>query len=289
MFKIILAVPVAVVFTIIVFCLKRPVSQFEAEGLNSISQDSRSSSSLATILERECGRNKEPARQISEHIISVLEYSAEQVNVDDNACGEEPESGAVTHDQMTEVNKGRAIANWLVNSLLVVILIGTVAVHVHFAITPAGTRANKGKSVSSKLQDLWVKVWQPRNLPRDLSTPSSRLVGHWIGVPYGGRLFYPPIDRSLDYGTFTWIPMWDGVVKFNVLSESRSGNYLTTREFLESDFSMESLNVEYCISKDGQSMTREITTESGSRCLFKYRYVDNLSHPTKYNHSFIFL
>ena len=148
-------------------------------------------------------------------------------------------------------------AKWVAVGILAVGLIGIVVVCV--SDTPTATRANKIDFVSLQQQ-------------RDLSTPSSRLVGHWEG---DGTLYYRPIDRSLGYGTYTWgnVP-----VQFKVLSESRSGTYLRTREFLKLDSGAHCANVEYCIPKDGQSMTKEIVFNDGSQGLFKYSYVDDSTH-----------
>jgi len=155
-------------------------------------------------------------------------------------------------------------ATWVALALLAVFFIAIIIVH--FSNTPASTWANK-IDYASLLQK------------RDLSTPSSRLVGHWVGVPNGGTLYYRPIDHFMGYGTFTWSIQSDVSGKLKVLSESRSGKYLKTREFIilegESDYAI----AEYCIPKDGQSMTKEIILENGNRALFEYRYVDGMTHP----------
>ncbi|MFX0204204.1 MAG: hypothetical protein ACFFCW_49535, partial [Candidatus Hodarchaeota archaeon] len=155
--------------------------------------------------------------------------------------------------------------NWLAGVLFAFFLIPVGSVIL--SKIPAPTRANKNGSVFAERK-------------RNLSTPSGRLWGHWVGVPNGGSLYYPPINHSLGYGTYTWELKSNIVVQFKVLSESRSGIQLNTREFFQLDNGRCCANVEYCISKDGQSMTREILFEDGSRALFEYRYVDGRISPS---------
>jgi len=153
-------------------------------------------------------------------------------------------------------------AKWFIFVLFIIILIAIIAAR--FSNTPADIRADSNPLYG---------------LQRDISTPSSRLIGHWIGVPDADRLFYQPIDHPLDYGTFTWILNSNIVAKFKILSESHSGQYLKTREFLLLDNCMDHATVEYYIPKDGLSMTKEMFYEDGTSRLFEYRYVDSRTHP----------
>lgn len=161
---------------------------------------------------------------------------------------------------MSTMNKEPA--KWFVLVLLFIILIAIIATRLFH--TPAVGRADNTRTYEQQ---------------RDLSTPSSRLVGHWIGVPEGDKLYYQPIDHSFEYGIFTWILKSNIVAKFKILSESRSGEHLKTREYFLLDNCMERAIVEYCIPKDGISMSKEIFYEDGTRELFEYRYVDDSTHP----------
>jgi len=104
-----------------------------------------------------------------------------------------------------------------------------------------------------------------------LSTPSSRLVGHWRSDndAFWTDVHYGPTD-SVGMGTCYAV---DGRVlfKFQILSEDRWGIRLVAREFLNR---VALYDVEYCVSKDGRSMTKEYIFESGSRVLSEYRRVD---------------
>ena len=114
---------------------------------------------------------------------------------------------------MSTMNK--KTAKWFMFALFIIILIAIIAAR--FSNSPAATKADSNHIYGQ---------------PRDLSTPSSRLIGHWVGMPDADRLYYQPIDHSLDYGTFTWILKSNIVAKYKILSESRSGKYLKTRELL---------------------------------------------------------
>jgi hypothetical protein len=155
-------------------------------------------------------------------------------------------------------------AKWFMFALLIIILIAIIAAR--FSNTPAITKADSNP------------VYEQQ---RDLSTPSSRLIGHWVGVggPDTDRLYYQPIGHSLDYGTFTWILKSSIVAKFKILSESRSGNYLKTREFFLLDNCMDGATAEYCISKDGLSMSKDMFYEDGKYDYFEYYYVDSRTQP----------
>ena len=179
------------------------------------------------------------------------------------ACREEEICDAVTHGQPTETDEEHL--KWFVVAFLVLILIAIIAVR--FSNTPAATRGDSNPIYGQQ---------------RDLSTPSSRLVGHWVEVPDGCTLYYSPIDRSLDVGTYYWwTPVYRSrsAVKFKILSESRSrwGKQLTTRESIPLIDTI--LTVEYCIPKNGQSMTKEILFEDGRRVYQVYRYVDSKTIP----------
>jgi hypothetical protein len=117
----------------------------------------------------------------------------------------------------------------------------------------------------------------PFQQQRDLSKPSSRLVGNWRCVTDGHKLHFCQPQNSqnsvFDYGgIFFWN---NNVGSFTILIESYSEDQLTTREsfFLGKDFV--STRVKYDLPKDGQSMNRKILFENGSQLMFDYFYVDN--------------
>jgi hypothetical protein len=151
---------------------------------------------------------------------------------------------------------------WFVIVLLFIILIAIITTRLLH--TPAVGRADN------------TRIYEQQ---RDLSTPSSRLVGHWIGVPEGDKLYYQLIDHSFEYGIFTWILKSNIVAKYKIISESPSGEQLKTREFFLLDNCMERATVEYFVSKDGLSMTKKMFYEDGTHELFNYRYVDGSTHP----------
>lgn len=80
---------------------------------------------------------------------------------------------------MSTMDKGTA--KWFVFALFIIILIAIFASR--FSNTPKVTRADNNHIYGKQ---------------RDLSTPSSRLIGHWVGVPDADRLYYQPIKHSLD-------------------------------------------------------------------------------------------
>jgi hypothetical protein len=117
---------------------------------------------------------------------------------------------------------------------------------------------------------------------RDLSSPSSRLVGHWENVDNNGEIYYTAIDPDLKIGTFR-LAIAGGPpgrsVYFRVISEELSGNTVIIRDFrdfseLEAktglDFSRSDIVCR--ISKDGQSMTQEYILSHRHRMFSVYRY-----------------
>ena len=105
---------------------------------------------------------------------------------------------------------------------------------------------------------------------RDLSTPSDRLIGHWSS---GADLYYSSIDPQLKIGSGIISNSNNDIpFKFKVLWEESSGTNIKTREFFSGG---EFYNVECCISKDGQSMTKEYIDKDGIRNLLVCHYIDN--------------
>lgn len=79
---------------------------------------------------------------------------------------------------MSKMNK--ETAKWFLFPLFIIILITIIASR--FSNTPAVTRANSNP------------IYEQR---RDLSTPSSRLIGHGVGVTEADRLYYQPIASQV--------------------------------------------------------------------------------------------
>lgn len=225
--------------------------------------------------------------QLEEEIVvqaeAVLENSVEekqgvateQIGAVKIACNEEIGGDAVALGHTTGTDKEQA--KWLVLALLAVIFI--VIIIVRFSNTPATTRANKIHFV-------------PLQKQRDLSTPSSRLVGHWENVDNNACLYFSPIDPDLKIGTYRNGGKSHGrfgpPFRFKVLFEDPSGTQLVIRPYGQNEV-LRNLSVEikvrlwmsdvtYTLPKHGQSMTQEYTF-SGSPTFGVYRYIDNKTGP----------
>ena len=113
---------------------------------------------------------------------------------------------------------------------------------------------------------------------RDLSTPSSRLVGHWRNIGGGADIYYGPIDFRSQAGTFT-ISTPDGQFSrgFKILFEEHSGNKLTVKEYLQYSNRSGTVVAEYFLSEDGRSMVKEYLLNEGP--FLTYRYVDDKTVP----------
>lgn len=160
---------------------------------------------------------------------------------------------------------------WFVLALLIVILTAILAVR--FSNIPAAARADSDPIYRQQ---------------RDLSTPSSRLVGHWISESGSHQLYYTLSDPSLKIGTFKLHncnenpsqPMW-----YKILYEDPAEDKLVIRQFrnlarLEATTGLDlsESDVLCTISKDGLLMSKEYTF-LGNRSLTVYRYVDNNTTP----------
>jgi len=126
---------------------------------------------------------------------------------------------------------------------------------------------------------------------RDLSTPSSRLVGHWQSVDNDGEVFYRPIHPDLRIATYRFRNKPYGNAgppnRFKILSEEPSGTQLVIRPYGENESlrALREIGMEcwmsdktYTIPKHGQSMTQEGTL-MGDPILSVYRYVDDKTSP----------
>jgi hypothetical protein len=139
-----------------------------------------------------------------------------------------------------------------------------------------------------------VATWSADSIPdsfqkRDMSTPSSRLVGHWISENGSHELYYNLIDHSLKIGTYildNYNTKPSSPIKLKILSEESNGTQLIMRTFPDTtkleavtglDFTKS--DIECCIPKDGQSMSQEYTF-LGERHLNIYHYVDGRVDPS---------
>jgi len=260
-------------------------SRFEAEGAASMSQGSKESPSLAALLKRECTEEGGAVRQTVEQT-ELLRYSedsepsaGEQINAMKNTRNQEATCDIMTDRQTSKMNKEKA--KWLVLVLLAVILVTTITVR--FVNTPAAIQAHTTD---------FVPDFAPLQQQRDLSTPSSRLVGRWENVDNGSQLLFSPIDPALGIGTYRIGNKGYGgfgrPFRFKILFYDPSGTRLVIRPYghnevllkLSAEIRMDCTksDVIYSIPKHGQSMTEEYTF-GGSPMLSVYRYVDNGTNP----------
>jgi hypothetical protein len=86
--------------------------------------------------------------------------------------------------------------------------------------------------------------------PRDLSTPASRLVGHWATTG-NVHYYFGPVD-SLDIGSLTWVEIdRDSTVvkhRYKIISQARSGERLTIQVLFGSGGDRVD---QYVVSRDG--------------------------------------
>jgi len=120
---------------------------------------------------------------------------------------------------------------------------------------------------------------------RDLSTPSSRLVGHWVADFWGSENYYRPINVQIGVGTYVLVNSAGcELVEFKILSEDSTGTELVVREFLLSGSYAKilgprfSIDAKYHLAKDGKSMSKEISCGQKHE-LIVYSYVDDKTCP----------
>jgi hypothetical protein len=114
--------------------------------------------------------------------------------------------------------------------------------------------------------------------PRDLSTPASRLVGHWITAG-NTHNYFGPTDTLSDIGNLTWVEVAAGgkVVKhrYKVISQTPAGEQLT----LQILFGAGGDRVDQCvIAKDGKTMIWTLTV-AGITIGDTATYVDQRTRP----------
>jgi len=217
----------------------------------------------------------EPERE--ESCDNKLNVAANKFDSTEMAQSEETKKAFINHKQDQAEDK-EYIKWWLLASLIIVFL-GIIAGR--FTKTPANTQGETGVPSFTEI----VSSLQKRNL----STPSSRLVGHWVNIDNGGEIYYSPIDQSLGIGTFRLKNFGGSVgppIRFKIVFEEYSGKRLIIRIFNKSidelgakiGIMATQSDVELCVSKDGRSMTEEYTL-NGSPIFSVHRYVDDKTIP----------
>jgi len=205
--------------------------------------------------------------------------AAKKVDSTKIARSEETKKDVINHKQ-TQAKGKEYLKLWLL-VFLIIIFLGIIASR--FTGTPADTQG--GASVPSFTEIV-------SSLPkRDLSTPSSRLVGHWVGDKGGSELYFSPVCPSLQIGTYildNWNTKPSPPMTFKVLFEDTSGKCLIIREYSKHSHLLElgakigmkmtMSDVTLCISKDGQSMTREYI-QGWTPVLEVLHYVDEKTIP----------
>jgi hypothetical protein len=106
---------------------------------------------------------------------------------------------------------------------------------------------------------------------RDLSTPSSRLVGHWAAdTAIKTEYYYSEIDSRTKVGTLTEYDPRSGTVvtcNYDIFTEMPSGENVTLEEACPGDIAA---IVEYVVKEDGTTALRMST---------RLTYVDSKTKP----------
>lgn len=107
---------------------------------------------------------------------------------------------------------------------------------------------------------------------RDLSTPSSRLVGHWQSPDGDYDQYFGPIDKDTRIGTFVEVDK-DGnatYYRYKVTGEDLDGEEFEIASEGDGSYSVPLL---YWISKDGLRLSFFAEAEDANR------YIDNKTEP----------
>jgi len=186
--------------------------------------------------------------------------------------------------ESTDERKKRWFLKVEILVLLCVVILWVLDSTARFSNTPSATWADRSIKYFSNIVS---------SVPqRDLSTPSSRLVGHWRNVDYDDEIYFSPIDPDLRIGTYRRRNKSDGSAGpplwFKVIFEDPKGTQLVIRQYDENEeirmlgakigIDFWRSDVTYTISKHGQSMTAEYIF-SGSQMFSVYNYVDNKTYP----------
>jgi hypothetical protein len=106
---------------------------------------------------------------------------------------------------------------------------------------------------------------------RDLSTPSSRLVGHWVAeTGVKTEYYYSEIDSKTKVGTLTEYDSRIGTVitcKYSIFTEAPDGENVTLEEACPGDIAA---IVDYVVKEDGTTALRMST---------RMNYVDSKTKP----------
>jgi hypothetical protein len=106
---------------------------------------------------------------------------------------------------------------------------------------------------------------------RDLSTPSSRLVGHWVAeTGVKTEYYYSEIDSKTKVGTLTEYDPRDGTVlacKYSIFTEAPDGENVTLEEACPGEIAM---ITDYVVKEDGTTALRIST---------RMTYVDGKTKP----------
>ena len=106
---------------------------------------------------------------------------------------------------------------------------------------------------------------------RDLSTPSSRLVGHWVAeTGVKTEYYYSEIDSKTKVGTLTEYDPRNGTVitcKYSIFTEAPDGENVTLEEACPGDIAA---IVDYVVKEDGTTALRMST---------RMNYVDSKTKP----------
>ena len=169
---------------------------------------------------------------------------------------------------------------WFVFAVLTLAFMAIVLARIQQA--PATARANNTSTIVSEQA-------------RDLSKPSSRIVGHWKNVDDNSECYFSPIDPDRRIDTYRLRDKPSGrsghPSRFKVVFESPSATQLVMYPYDKNEF-LRNLNnpsgetnanpwmtdIVYTIAKHGQSMTEEYIF-SGRPIVEVYRYVDNKTGP----------
>lgn len=124
---------------------------------------------------------------------------------------------------------------------------------------------------------------------RDLTTPSSRLIGHWTRDVRGGTMheYFGPLDPATETGPYAWVEPSGRVVKhrYKVLAEIPGGTDLTIQILFTAGGTRSD---RYDVARDGTAFTgqRQLTPSPGEprtavNPVFRemFRYADEKTAP----------
>jgi len=108
---------------------------------------------------------------------------------------------------------------------------------------------------------------------RDLSTPSKRLVGHWLSDKQGWHEFYSPVDPITKTGTFVQVDDSDAFyAQYRLISENLDGTHVKIQLLTLND-TLPEIEMEWDIDMDG------IKRKHAEYPSNSWTYVDNKTEP----------